>query len=143
MRERDVQGYPGIGHDLFDSVHASQRPLLGRTGKQRVIPGKKALFRIIILPLTKRVYVRIRVIGCVRYNEHGRLFIGRYQMKLHKIFLILLAVSLVMLQGCSPGGTWFPKDGATIRKQTHMDKKHRNTSDDFWEMNQEIRNRKK
>jgi len=63
-------------------------------------------------------------------------------MQVRKILLVLLTVSLVALQGCSPAGTWFPKGGANIRKQNHMDKRYRNTSDDFWEMNQEIKKRK-
>ena len=43
-------------------------------------------------------------------------------MKMHKIFLILLAVSLIALQGCSPGGTWFPKGSATVHKGAYSGK---------------------
>ena len=43
-------------------------------------------------------------------------------MKKHKIFLILLAISMVALQGCSPAGTWFPKGSATVRKGTYSGK---------------------
>lgn len=43
-------------------------------------------------------------------------------MKTYKVLLVLLTVSLITLQGCSPGGTWFPKGSANMHKQNHMDR---------------------
>lgn len=46
-------------------------------------------------------------------------------MKMRTAVLSLLALGLFTLQGCSRGGTWFPKDSASVRRQTYWDRRPR------------------
>ena len=42
-------------------------------------------------------------------------------MKMHLVVLLLLVVSLVALQGCSGGGTWFPSSHRPVNTQNYWD----------------------
>ena len=48
-------------------------------------------------------------------------------MKVRTFFLSLLIAALAALQGCSSraGGTWFPRDSASLREQTYWDRRPR------------------
>lgn len=44
-------------------------------------------------------------------------------MRLHNVILLLFVVSMLVSQGCSQGGAWFPKRNQSLHQQTYWDPK--------------------
>ncbi len=53
-------------------------------------------------------------------------------MKMHRVVLLLLVVSLIALQGCSVSGTWLSNSHRPVNTLNHWDWGHGSTMVDPW-----------